>query len=227
MNSLTSTEIGEADSFIIHLIRPEGKEAYVASLELVLPDMRNRYSFKDGRSIEATFVDSVVVEIHNALSSVRVSDRLVSLPDLEIALPNLVLSGLRILVTRAEDGVEYLMLRFRRFVGALKSVFRFDTSMALPTPIMRERIAVEVLHDIVTPLFDIMSLNAQGLDHLMENHTSLLRKRINTIANRQEEITFYISMLQRYVAGCKSDLDQPQRLARQDEAPSAAADPTV
>ncbi len=210
MNSLTSTDIGEGDSFIVHLIRPEGKEAYVASLELVLPDMRNRYSFKDGRSIDATFVDSVVVEIRNALSSVQVSDRLVSLPDFEIALPNLILSGLRILVTRAEDGVEYLMLRFRRFVGALKSVFRFDSSMALSTPIMRERIAVEVLHDIITPLFDIMSLNARGLDHLMENHTSLLRKRISTISKRQEEITFYISMLQRYVAGCKSDLEKDQ-----------------
>ena len=51
-----------------------------------------------------------------------------------------------------------------------------------------------------------MSLNAQGLDHLVENHTSLLRKRIKTIARRQEEIAFYISMLQRYVAGCKSDM---------------------
>ena len=168
--------------------------------------MRNRYSFKDDRSLEATFVDNVVVQVRRALESVSVSDRLVSLPDFEITLPNLILSGLRILVTRAEDGVEYLMLRFRRFVGALKSVFRFDTSMAVESPAMREKIAVEVLHDIVTPLFDIMSLNAQGLDHLVENHTSLLRKRIKTIARRQEEIAFYISMLQRYVAGCKSDM---------------------
>lgn len=217
MNSLTSTEIGEGDSFIVHLIRPEGKEAYVASLELVLPDMRNRYSFKDGRSIEATFVDDVVVEIRNALASVRVSDRLVSLPDFEIALSNLVLSGLRILVTRAEDGVEYMMLRFRRFVGALKSVFRFDTSMSLPAPIMREKIAVEVLHDIVTPLFDIMSLNARGLDHLMQNHTSLLRKRISTISKRQEEITFYISMLQRYVAGCKGDIETQSQILKPEQ----------
>jgi hypothetical protein len=201
-----NTEQADGDTFVIHMTRAVGESAKVTSIELLSSDMRNRYSFKEPRLIGEVFANELSAEIEQTLASFEDRDRVVSLPDFEVDLPGLLLSGLRVLLTRIEGGVEVIMMRFREYIGAIKSAFKFDSSFAITSASVRERIAVEVLRDILTPLVDMINLNRPEYRAVIENHAPVLQKRLDQIATRQEELNFYSGLLQRYVAGCRQDL---------------------
>ena len=60
--------------------------------------------------------------LETAIKRVAPGERVVSMPEFEVTLPDLALAGLRILLSKADDGVEVIMLRFRQYIGAIKSV---------------------------------------------------------------------------------------------------------
>lgn len=200
------SEQADSDTFVIHMTRAIGEQAKVTSIELLSADMRNRYSFKEPRVLDQVFAGQLSVEIEQTLASFQDQDRVVSLPDFAVDLPGLLLSGLRVLLTRIEGGVEVIMMRFREYIGTIKSAFKFDSSFAISSASVRERIAVEVLRDIITPLVDMINLNKPEYRAVIENHAPVLQKRLDQIATKQEELNFYGGLLQRYVAGCRQDL---------------------
>lgn len=206
MVNAQKAEQAESDTFVIHMTRVPGEHAKVTSIELLSADMRNRYSFKEPRVLDQVFAGGLSAEIEQTLASFEDRDRVVTLPDFEVNLPGLLLSGLRVLLTKIEGGVEVIMMRFREYIGTIKSAFKFDSSFAITSASVRERIAVEVLRDILTPLVDMINLNRPEYRAVIENHAPVLQKRLDHIATRQEELNFYSGLLQRYVAGCRQDL---------------------
>ncbi|NNK77452.1 MAG: hypothetical protein HKP40_01945 [Litoreibacter sp.] len=210
MPDIQKSDPGDKDTFVIHLSRAPGGDLRVTSTELILSDLRNRYSFKPARAVDDVFAAPLAGEIRSVLGRIDDSSRVMSYPELDISMPGLILSGLRVLLTRLDDGAEVIMMRFRHYVGAIKSCFKFDPSMTLDSATMREKIAVEVLRDIVTPLFDIAAFSkAAGPAGINSNHDAIAR-RLGEIDLRQDEINFYIGLLQRYVAGCRSDAIEQQ-----------------
>lgn len=210
-----TSEQTEGDTFVIHMTRAVGETAKVTSIELLSSDMRNRYSFKEPRALDEVFAQELSTEIEQTLGSFEDQDRVVTLPDFQMDLPGLLLSGLRVLLTRIEGGVEVIMMRFREYIGTIKSAFKFDSSFAVTSASVRERIAVEVLRDILTPLVDMINLNRPEYRAVIDNHAPVLQKRLDYIATRQEELNFYSGLLQRYVAGCRQDSAQDfKKLAR-------------
>ncbi|MEM9432467.1 MAG: hypothetical protein AAGA12_00990 [Pseudomonadota bacterium] len=214
---LELTESSDMDTFVVHLSRGMNGVVKVTSVELILSEMRNRYSFKAGQEIEDVFSIELAAKIQSALTSIGRDDRMVSLPEFEVTSKGLIVSGLRILITRLEDGAEAIMLRFRHYVGAIKSAFKFDPNMTIDSASMREKIAVEVLRDIVTPLFDVVAFSQLAPSDDIDLHRRAIEERLGRISSRQEEINFYIGLLQRYVAGCRTDaleretiINQPQ-----------------
>lgn len=198
-------ETAEADSFIINLRREAGRFPTVASVELLLPEMRNRYSFNPRKSLHEMFQADFADRLEASINRLAPNERIVSLPEFIYEIPGLVLAGMRILITSLEDGVEIIMLRFRRYIGAVKSLFRFDPAMTVSSTTTRERIAVDVLEDIISPLFDLLSLDVPGMDEVIEKHALAIRKRLSQLSMRQDEIVFFTGLLQRYVAGCQDD----------------------
>lgn len=196
----------DSDTFVVHMTRAPGEHPRVTSIELIGNDMRNRYSFREPRELREVFTENLAVEIQSTLGGFEQDDRVVALPNFEVVLPGLLLSGLRVLLTRIEGGSEVIMMRFRQYIGAIKSAFRFDPSFGISSASVRERIAVEVLRDILTPLVDMINLNRPEYHAVIENHAPVLQKRLDRIATRQEELNFYSGLLQRYVAGCRQDI---------------------
>lgn len=199
------SETGESDTFIVNLRRESGGVPMVASVELVLPEMRNRYSFKPRKPLEDVFDLEFAARLNGVLERLADQERLVSVPDFLHEIPGLVMSGLRILVTTADDGAETIMLRIRHYIGAIKKIFAFDPAMSATSYATREKIAVDVLEDIISPLFDLISLDVPGMEEIIEKHAPAIRKRMSQISMRQEEIVFFTGLLQRYVAGCQQD----------------------
>ncbi|MEM6409189.1 MAG: hypothetical protein AAF700_12325 [Pseudomonadota bacterium] len=203
--AVESFEAGENDRFVVHLTRARGEPAAVMSVELFNSDIRNRYTFKQFRNLSDVFVEPLRSAIEAALRSVGPANRIVSMPDFEVTLPGLVIGGLRLLYSRAEDGAEIIMLRLREYVGAIKSAFIFDPALPVSSASMRERIAIEVLRDIVTPLLDILSIARDAPPYVLETNASAIDRQLKRMGMRQDEINFYNGLLKRYIAGCRSD----------------------
>ena len=201
----------DSDTFVIHMTRVAGDVPRVTSIELIGSDMRNRYSFRESRALTEVFAENLAAEIEGTLGSFDSDERIIALPNFEVVLPGLLLSGLRVLMTKIEGGSEVIMMRFRQYIGAIKSAFRFDHSFGIASSSVRERIAVEVLRDILTPLVDMISLNRPEYHAIIENHAPVLQKRLDRIATRREELNFYSGLLQRYVAGCRQDIADETR----------------
>lgn len=211
MSSLEALDASENDRFVVHLTRSKsesgGPKIRVTSIELQHSDMRNRYSFKHGRSLADLFTGGLAGALEDALRSLESGERVVSLPDFAVNLPGLALGGLRMLCTKAEDGMEFIMLRVREYVGSIKSAFRFDPTLSVDSTTMRERIAVEVLRDIVNPLLDILSIARDTPPEVIDNNSDAIRRQLKRMSMRQEEINFYLGLLKRYIAGCRSDAE--------------------
>ncbi len=211
MNSLEAHDISDSDRFVVHLTR--GKSASgdpdirVTSVELQHTDIRNRYSFKQGRSLAELFTADLAAALRNALRSLKGGDNVVSIPDFSVTLPGVTLGGLRMLCTKAEDGLEVIMVRVREYVGSIKSAFRFDPNLSMDSTTMRERIAVEVLRDIVNPLLDILSIARDTPPEVIDNNSDAIRRQLKRMSMRQDEINFYVGLLKRYIAGCRSDAE--------------------
>ena len=203
--AVESNDTGDNDKFVIHLVRSRGNAAKVSSVELFNSDIRNRYSFRQFRGLSDVFVAPLCEAIEKALKAVGPHNRIVSMPDFELTLPGLVMGGLRLLYSKAEDGAEVIMLRLREYVGAIKSAFTFDPAMPVTSASMRERIAIEVLRDIVNPLLDILSIARDASPLVLESNASAIDRQLKRMGMRQDEINFYNGLLKRYIAGCRSD----------------------
>lgn len=207
MSSIEAFEAADKDRFVVHVTRTKNARVRVMSVELQHADMRNRYSFKQGRSLSEVFVEPLAEALAKALRGVAGEDRIVSMPDFKLSLPGVVMGGLRILCTKAEDGMEVIMLRLREYIGAAKSALKFDPSLASDTSTVRERIAVEVLRDIVNPLLDILSIARDAPAEVIDNNSEAIRRQLKRMDARQDEIHFYTGLLKRYIAGCRSDAE--------------------
>ncbi|MEM9583575.1 MAG: hypothetical protein AAGA08_10710 [Pseudomonadota bacterium] len=209
MSSIEAFDSADTDRFVVHLVRGRDESVTVTHVELTHADIRNRYTFKQGRSLSEVFSDSLAAALTKALNKMGPGKGIVSIPDFNLTLPGLVLGGLRILCKRAADGVnDLIMVRVREYVGSIKSAFRFDPSLAVDSASMRERVAVEVLRDIVNPLLDILSISRDAPADVIDNNTAAIRRQLERMSVRQDEINFYISLLHRYIAGCRSDAEK-------------------
>ena len=211
----TAIPLGAAsrNSFIISLLG-EGANSYrVGSVQIVSDDMRNSYCFGAGRSIESVFIPEFSRSFLGTLNRQDLQDSPLDLPDFSMILPGVGMSGLRIKLVQEGGEARRVTLHFRRYVGDILRVLCFLPAAELSPARVRERIAVEVLRDIVTPVFDLMSLCHPSSRDAVKNHSDAIAARLDRLAAQQEEIKFYTGMLARYVAGCQQDatetLEQP------------------
>lgn len=219
MTALTFEDNSEADRIVVNFTRSAHDDLLVKSVEIMTGDMRNRYSFRGGRAVANVFQQDLADLMNSAIAKMSDGDRLLSLPDFLYSIPGLVLSGMRVLTSPMEDGGDAVMVRFKYYVGAIKQIFRFEPSMMISSPTVRERIAVDVLHDIVSPIFDLLSLSQSTSRALLADHAEAVGRRLDRLDQQMEELKFYSGLLQRYVAGCQHDAAQGKLADMAEDAP--------
>lgn len=199
------------DSLILILSREASSRFLVRSVQMVSGDMRNSHCFTSGRSIQSAFVPEFGRSVLALLDAEDAEQQIFEKPDFSFSLPGIGISGLRI-DFRPEDLPDgALRLQFRRIVGDVTRVLDYERSVEVPSATVRERIAVEVLQDIVSPIFDMLSFAAGSSDKIVHQHSRSLQARLNRLTEQQEEIEFYTGLLKRYVSGCKEDAAEGAR----------------
>ena len=205
MSTALSLGLSSSDNFIVHL-SSDGAHSYsVRSIRMVSGDMSNSYCFRAGRPIETIFVPEFYESFLAALKAHALDDQTTELPDFEVSLPGVGVSGLRVERQCKEGEPGVLKMSFHRYVGDVTRVLRFLPPAEMKPATVRERIAVEVLRDIVSPIFDMMSLSEPSSRDILKSHSGAIEARLTRLAAQQEEIKFYMGLLKRYVAGCQQD----------------------
>lgn len=198
------------DVFSMTITREVGEDYSVRSVDILGSTMRHRVSFTQTSRIRDVFQPDLADCIESILERLPPNTHVFSDPDFIIELPGLTLARLRVLIQVAANGASQIILRFRYFIGGLQSVFRVDAHMRIPTLEHRERIAVEALADIATPMF---SLALANMDHVRTAHDKeLVQRKLEELSGRASEINFYLSLLTRYVTACsKESLEQTEQ----------------
>ncbi len=198
------------------------REQTVASVSLHSEELKNTLHFAGRRSITDVFHPNFADYLHNVLARAIGAPMVLTEPDVIKSLGGAVIARMRMLVNKAMDGGRHITIRFAYFIGALGRLFRRD-EFAHHSPLPhRERVAVQALDSICTPLANI----ASHLDRILENRdaTEFVRSRLRKIEDETVELKFYTELLRRYVEDCArdraaSDRDWEARIV-QSEVPS-------
>lgn len=121
------------------------------------------------------------------------------------------LKGARLLEGRDKDGRQMVTLRFKYFVGNLDDLIKLSTAITAPSLHHRERIAVEALADVASPLLRLATITQHRA--LSVSQKSAVETQLAMIEDRAAELQFHLGMLTRYVRQCSEALaaeDQPK-----------------
>lgn len=205
MFTATSLDGRSNERLIVSLSGSGAHSCRVRSLEIVSGDMTNRYCFSTSRPLEHVFAPEFASSFLAALGRENLQDGEIDVPMFSVILPGVGVSGLRIEPVHEGEDSGTLKLHFSRYVGDIMRVLRPLSLVEITPATVRERIAVEVLGDIVSPIFDIISLSQPGFTDVLKNNSEAIEQRLARLAAQQEEIEFYTGLLKRYVAGCMQD----------------------
>ncbi|WP_281857042.1 hypothetical protein [Litoreibacter halocynthiae] len=205
MSTAKSLGLMSSDSVTIALTKYCDTTYRVRSIQLISGGMHSSFFFDTSRTIESVLVSEFADRFLALLNTQKIGSEPITLPDFEVFLPGVGVSGLRIDPAHGVDEPGSVRLSFDRHVGDMNRVLCFLPSADLPSATVRERIAVEVLSDIVSPIFDLISLSEPSSRDILKSHSGVIEARLKRLADQQEELSFYTGMLKRYVAGCQQD----------------------
>ncbi|MEP3346860.1 MAG: hypothetical protein ABJN34_09495 [Litoreibacter sp.] len=192
-------------NFKIKLTLERDGRFLVRLVQVGLDEISHRYEFALGRPIEQTLLPEFVSSFSDELGYFLKDRKAVCNPLYSFSMLGVGVSGLNI--DSADDGDDFdgITLNFRRFVGDLTRVLLFEQTLDVSTASVRERIAVDVLSDIISPIFDMLSLSRNGGRSCVTTHSAAIQARLDQLNTQQEEMEFYVGLLKRYVAGCQHD----------------------
>ena len=167
----------------------------VRSCELVSENFRNRTSFGEQATVEATFSEQMSSALKDCLRRLSGRSEVISLPTYAIELPELALAGVRMVATKIEDGTTSVTLRFKAFLGALNKIFREDIGFDSKISDLNSRLSTDVLVDLITPLLNICAT----METEKSEVSGPLGRFGQNIANRSHEIRFHTELLNRFL----------------------------
>lgn len=192
-----------------------GREQSVASVSLHSEELKNSMHFAGRRSIAEVFHPDFADYLESVIKRAVGAPMVLTEPDVIKSLGGAVVARMRMLVNKAMDGGRYITIRFAYFIGSLARLFKRDEfAHHAPLP-HRERVAVQALDSICTPLTNI----ASHLDRILEDRhaTESVRSRLRKIEDETVELKFYTELLRRYVDDCARDRDVNDREHRNRE----------
>lgn len=193
------------DSLVVIMSTGRDQPNSVYSVQMVSGEMRKAYCFHAGKSLDSVFAGTFARSFLPILDKITVENAEPVEVDYSFSTPGFSIAGLRVEDMSAEHGPGIVKLHFKRHIGDANQILVFEQSMEVTSATVRERVAVEVLRDIVSPIFDMLSLSASSSRDMYKNHSDAIQARLDRLSSQQDEIEFYTGLLKRYVAGCQQD----------------------
>lgn len=186
--------------FTLNLALAEPKQVTVRSCEVIGRTFRNRTSFPDNNDIDAVLDPHLAERIRQCLEKVPAGGHVLSLPELLIEVPGLVLYGVHIMVMEVKDGIRSAIFRFKEFMGSITRAFRLHIGIEEQGTNYNERLATNVLSDICLPILNL----AREMEFA---HRDAGTKVPKALENRAREFEFQTELLKRFIfnAGLRGD----------------------
>jgi hypothetical protein len=190
----------------LNLAIQENGRVFVRSCEIVGPKFRTRTSFHDLNDIDDILMPQLANTVKECLADIPEGSQVVSLPELFVEMPGLVLSSAHVLVMTVNDGVRHAIVRFKEFIGAVNRAFLPQIGFQDSILTYNERLATNVLREVCLPI-----LNMCRELEFMDKHSSNFPQRL---AERSNEFEFQTELLKRYIrSNSPADMEEHQRLA--------------
>lgn len=191
--------------FSVNLRKVNGEAPTVSSCLAYFPNVNHRIRFPESNRLADVFHIPLAVALGREIDQLSGKMEVLAKPTFSVELPGLVLAGLRIIVSREEDGEQTILIRFKHFIGALQAAFLPSVGFDTPRIGSKEEIAISVLDDIVRPLYDLVS--TVEIENLPEHHRKNIEQRLHHISKQTVDLKFYSSLLMRYISQTQSDGD--------------------
>lgn len=185
-------------------LRP-GSDVLVRSIRLKRGPVENCFSFSCPMTLQEAFVTPLALRLITLIENIDAKTSVVEFPELTVQAPGVVMSGMSAEFSRLEGGPDILFLRFRDYLGLPTNFLAFDPQMEVTSNAMRERVALDVLRDVVTPLFDLISLARHSSSFELGSNVQRIEAMFERLLEQQTQVTFYSNLLGRYVAGLREE----------------------
>ena len=187
----------------INLVISKKGNLDIRSCDVVSKAFRNRTTFPDFQDLD-TVVDTTLAQaLRDVLIGLPDGPQVISMPDFLVEIPGLVLSGVHLLVTDANNGIRSAIFRFKEFLGAVNAIFLENIGFDSCPVRHNEQLATQVLADVCLPLLNL----CHQMDALL-NHAPLAVA--NHLRDRTHELEFQTELLKRFVTNSASRAHEPK-----------------
>lgn len=192
-------ETGQSDILVVYLAKAPSQDLLVQHIEVIRPDYRNRFTFRNAHGVADVFDLDLAEKIDDALKRFSPTTKALSLPEFEYRRSDLVIRGLRLFVKTELDGSEKYMLRFKEYYGSLTGAFCIDLALGAPIERPESRLSVDVLADIALPLFNIAN-SFTGTELGPDGKNTEFEESLRHLGERSHELMMQLALLKRHVA---------------------------
>ncbi|MEM6634379.1 MAG: hypothetical protein AAF667_00680 [Pseudomonadota bacterium] len=183
------------------------KALTVQSVEMSQKGSRTRCMFSERNRPEEVLSRGLCEQVTKFLEE-GTQTRITSYPDHQLELPGLTLRKARVLITRAEDGDSFIMVRFAVCYGNVISLFSEEMRPWQAGHDQAQLIAAETLERIFIPLMNLADHISLDIDNIRDASTARISHSLDQTRQRIDELEIYYNMLVDFVA---KNQDVPER----------------
>ena len=191
--------VNDPEKLIINLWKNPDGAIYARSVEIVDKISRVRFSFNAESLMHDIFTPSASDALVDIVERTTFQRGMLMLPDMRLDLQDLVLMGCRVMVTAAQNGIENIMIRFVKFYGRVKTLFKegFHHKDSLSEDAVDQ--AVDALERVYMPLRNFSQYLTDLLanfPHLLNNDQTVFLNRIN---GEIKDLSYFSDLIVHYV----------------------------
>jgi len=188
----------QSRKFIVNLLSLEGDEPKLRSCEVTQSHVRNRTSFTKETSLRDVFSDEIAAGLEYCLGKLSQADtEIISLPNLVLEVPGIVLGGAQVLAKNGPDGSLNIIIRFKFFLGGINRVFKHDVGFGDTIDDYNARTSTLVLADIAMPILNLCNAAQAGIFDA-DRDVGIF---VKALSEKSNDIQFQIELIKRYVDG--------------------------
>lgn len=181
--------------FVVTLCQQADEMVIVKSCEVIGDGFRNRTSFQQQSRMGEVFKKAIAEGIEGALAGLKGTSEVRSLPDLTIQTNGLILAGLHLIVTAAENDELHIICRFNSFLGGVNHAFHPHIGFESSAPEEMETLSALVFADLVLPVLNI----CQAAQQVAEAGSLPSEPMARALSERWQELQFRVELLKRFV----------------------------
>lgn len=163
-----------------------------------------RTEFHAGSTVAESLRPELSAAITKMLVDLPTGRMVIARPKSRVEMPGLTLASVQIVLPPIKNGIQDITFRYLEVLGGINHAFAEDIGLDEHMADRHECAAIEVLTEIATPLLNL-SRHGRGMNRPT---TEQIINRHRQLAERADEISFYIDLLRRYARNTLHGHDQ-------------------